>query len=71
MEMEEGNLFGAARAGDFFWLPKDKQPSYFAYSRKGVEKKEGIILCQATYDVCLPQITTYICRKCRKGIVEY
>ena len=70
-EMEAGKIATDYSRGLFFLPPGGKIG--FIASRKGIEKQNGVVL-DGPYNTNLPnetEIPAYICRDCRKIIMEY
>lgn len=76
-QMERGILLGyGGRAGytNIRWLPKEVTMKKFfvPITKKGVNKCGGEVIKLYSSDIAMPKYTdTYICKKCRKLIVDY
>lgn len=68
--MEKGKIYVRQDLG-LPWIPETEKRPY-AFSAKTVAKRKGILLCeQKFFPPDAVKMTTYICRSCKKGIVEY
>ncbi|MCM1225959.1 MAG: PF20097 family protein [Clostridium sp.] len=77
-EMECGILLnnGGGRYGytHIRWLPKEAaiKRLFLPFTKKGVNKCGGEVIKLYNSDIAMPKYTdTYICKKCRKLIVNY
>lgn len=68
--MEKGNIYARKDLG-IPWIPETaKHP--IIWTEKRIADRKGIQLCEpALLPVMGPKQTVFICRSCRKGIIDY
>ena len=66
--MEAGNIPGRRDTG-VYWVPEGEAISV-VFSNWVLEEKGGIQLCEPKL-LGVPELKTYICRDCKKGVFEF
>lgn len=65
--MEAGNIPGRRDSG-VYWVPEGEDVSV-AFSNWVLKEKDGIQLCDPKL-IGIPELKTYVCRACKKGIFD-